>query len=73
MASMAMSTKLPPIARRRVKGSIPYANENRAANTTSIINITATLVVEIRACDQVWITKAIAVAKTAVKITTAHT
>jgi hypothetical protein len=49
MASMAISTMVPPIARRRVKGSIPYAKENRAAKTTSIVNITATLVVEMRA------------------------
>lgn len=49
IASMAVSTRAPPIARRRVKGSIPYAKENRAAKTTSIVSITATLVVEIRA------------------------
>jgi hypothetical protein len=49
MASMAINTHVPPSASRTVKGSIPYMKEKSAAKTTSIVKITATLVVEIRA------------------------
>ena len=73
IASIAINTKVPPIAKRRVNGSIPYIKEKSAAKTTSIVKITATFVVEILACDQVWITKAKAVAKIAVKMMTDQT
>jgi hypothetical protein len=53
IASIAINTKVPPIANRSVKGSIPYMKEKSAAKTTSIVRITATFVVEILACDQV--------------------
>ena len=70
---MAMRTILPPRIIRKVSGSAPSATEKRAAKTTSIVNITATLVADIRAWAQVWITKAKNVANMAVNKMTAQT
>jgi hypothetical protein len=69
---IAIRIKEPPMRIRRVNGSNPSKTEKKAANTTSVVRITATLTAEILACDQVWTMNARKVANTAVKATTLH-
>jgi hypothetical protein len=59
--NIAARTIAPPMRTFTVSVSPPKITANKAAKTTSIVIITATFVADICACDQVWITNAIAV------------